>query len=311
MDSRLRGNDESFIQMVGVILGWISQKDAFMTAQPPSAGIRPVTVGAREVVAFPIDGPLKRAEVRALLVGERIDTRDLVDFAEPENLEPQGVGAVFVFRFGVIVLFGASAEVERGLLDRLQDHIIDPLGSPEIETATIEIHTSADERVDSSGRIILREPAMERLLLTATVLARSVVLARDETRIAEAFDRIEPLVTGLQTRGRAGLPIRRVMQHIGDVLAARHRVVGRAQISEKPDLLWDHPELDRLYGRLETEYELDERAQVIGSKLEVIGDTADALLDLVQDKRAVRLELAIIGLIAFEIVLTLYEMWWR
>jgi uncharacterized Rmd1/YagE family protein len=163
--------------------------------------------------------------------------------------------------------------------------------------------------VDSSGHIVLRELGMERLLLVATVLARSVVLARDEIRIAQTFDRIEPLVTALRTRGKAGLPIRRVMQDIGEVLAARHRVVGRAQIGEKPDLLWDHPELDRLYARLDTEYELDERAQVIGSKLEVIGDTADSLLDLVQDKRMIHIELAIVLLIAFEVALTIYDRW--
>lgn len=276
---------------------------------PFSAGLRPPIVGVREVVGSLLGGPLKRARVRAILVGERIDTRNLTGFVEPESLETQGLGAVFVFRYGVLVLFGAKDGIERDLLDRLKDNIIDPLDVQEIETASVEIRPAADEQVDSSGHIILREGGMERLLLVATVLARSVVLARDESRIAQTFDRIEPLVTALRSRGRAGLPIRRVMQDIGEVLAARHRVVGRAQVGEKPDLLWDHPELDRLYGRLEAEYELDERAKVIGAKLEVIGDTADALLNLVQDKRAVRLELAIIALIAFEVALTIYDRW--
>jgi uncharacterized Rmd1/YagE family protein len=273
------------------------------------AGGRTPMIGVREVVGCLLPGRSKVAEARALLVGARIDTRQIRDFVEPETLMPAGADAVFVFRYGVIVLFGASAEAERQLLARLAGQVIDPLETPEVETAFIEIRAGAEEQVDPSGRIILREPTSARLLLAATVLARSVVLARDEIRIAEAFDRIEPLVSALQTRGRAGLPIRRVMQHIGDVLAARHRVVGRAQIIEKPALLWDHPELDRLYDRLETEYELGDRARIIERKLEVIGDAADVLLNLVQDKRSVRLELAIIGLIAIEIFLTLYGMW--
>lgn len=283
-----------------------------MTAQRPPilpAVMRPPIVGVREVVGSTLAGPMKRADVRAILVGERIDTRNLAGFVEPESLETRGLGAVFVFRYGVLVLFGASEEAERMLLERLDGNIIDPLDTAEIETASVEIRPGADEQVDSSGHIILRESGMERLLLVATVLARSVVLARDESRIAQTFDRVEPLVTALRSRGRAGLPIRRVMQDIGEVLDARHRVVGRAQVGEKPDLLWDHPELDRLYARLDTEYELDERAKAIGEKLEVIGDTADALLNLVQDKRAFRVELAIIALIAFEVALTLYDRW--
>lgn len=273
------------------------------------AGRRTPMVGVREVVGRLLPGQAMQADVRALLVGSRIDTRHIAGFVEPGKLVPAGVDAVFVFRYGVIVLFGASAEQEGELLAQLVGHIVDPLESPELETAVIEVRPGRDEQVDPSGRIVLCEPTSERLLLTATVLARSVVLARDEIRIDEAFDRIEPLVAALQTRGRAGLPIRRVMQHVGEVLAARHRVVGRAQIVEKPGLLWDHPELDRLYGRLEIEYELGERARIIERKLAVIGDAVDVLLDLVQDKRSVRLELAIIGLIAFEIVLTLYGMW--
>jgi len=136
-----------------------------------------------------------------------------------------------------------------------------------------------------------------------------VVLERDEIRVSEVLDSIEPLIHDLQMHGRTKVTIRRAKQHIGNVLATQHREVGRVQIREKPDMLWDHPQLDRLYARLEAEYELGDRARAIERKLEVIGETADVLLDLVQDKRSVRLELIIIALIAFEIFLTLFTMW--
>ncbi|WP_084250224.1 RMD1 family protein [Sphingomonas mali] len=266
---------------------------------------RPGSVGVREVLGYPIAGSPTDVDVRALFLGTRIDTRNLPRFVEPEALKLTGIGAAFVFRYGVLVLFGASAELEQTLIAELMDHVIEPAPSPELETAWIEIRADGEENVSADGRIRLREATPERLLLTATVLARSVVLARDETRITETFDRIEPLVNDLRTQGRARMPIKRVMQHIGDVLATRHRVVGRAQIGEKPDLLWDHPELDRLYTRLEAEFELGDRARSIERKLEVIGDAADVLLNLVLDKRSYRLEIAVVLLIAFEIVVSL------
>ncbi|USI74944.1 RMD1 family protein [Sphingomonas morindae] len=270
---------------------------------------RAAGVGVREVLGLALPGRSDRGNVRALLLGARIDTRNLEGFAETESLVLAGVGAAFVFRYGVLVLFGASAESERELIARLASHIVDPLAQPEVETASIEIRAEGEETVSADGHIRLREATRERLLLTATVLARSVVLGRDEGRIAEAFDRVEPLINDLRENGRAGMPIRRVMKNIGDVLSAQHRVVGRAQISEKPDLLWEHPALDRLYGRLEAEFELGDRARAMERKLEVIGDAAEWLLDLVQDKRSLRLELAVIVLIAFEVVLNLYQFW--
>ena len=275
---------------------------------PENAGTRPPVVGIREVVACRLTGSAAPREARALLLGSRIDTRGLEDFVEPDRLSAEGAGAIFVFRYGAVALCGASVEQEHDLLDRLAPHVLEPVEPIEIEAAALQFRADADEQVDAAGQILLREPSAERLQLIATVLARSVVLARDEIRIAQAFDRVEPLVNALRTRGRAGLPIRRVMRHIGDVLAARHRMVGRAQVGEKPDLLWDHPELDRLYARLEAEYELGDRGRAIERKLDVIGDATGVLLDLVQDRRSVRLELAIIGLIAFEIILSLYEM---
>jgi required for meiotic nuclear division protein 1 len=59
---------------------------------------------------------------------------------------------------------------------------------------------------------------------------------------------------------------------------------------------------------LQAEFELNDRARAIGRKLEVVGDAADVLLNLVQDKRSHRLEVAVIALIAFEILLNLYHL---
>lgn len=273
----------------------------------PHAGLRR-PAGIPEVLSFRLPGNAAPAEVRAILAGSRINTRELDGFVERDALDVGG-GVAFVFRYGTIVLFGASQEIERAFLQRLDGRIIDPVAGPavDVETATIAVRPAEDEQVDPHGGIVLKELTPERLLLVATVLARSAVLSRDETRIAEVFDRIEPLTAGLQAHGRAGLPIRQVMRQIGGVLAARHRMTGRAQIAEKPEVLWEHPELDRLYARLEAEFELSERARVVERKLDVIGETASTLLELVQERRSVRLELAVIALIAFEILLTLQE----
>ena len=273
----------------------------------PATDIRAASGVAGEMVGRRLPGARASNELRALLIGSRIDTRQLPQFIEADQLADGAGGAVFVFRYGVVALFGVPAEIERQIIDRLRPHVVEPAESFEIETVLIDVTDEVEEQVLDDGRLVLRDASIERLILTATVLARSVVLARDETQVFAAFDRIDPLVQTMRTEGRAGLPIRQVMRQIGEILATRHRLVGRAQISEKPDLLWDHPVLERLYARLDAEYELGERAAVIDRKLDTLGDTAEVLLDLVQEKRSVRLELAIIALIAFEIALTLYE----
>src|SRR5262249_58001722 len=86
----------------------------------------------------------------------------------------------------------------------------------------------------------------------------------------------------------------------------QHRMVGRVEVEEKPDVLWDHPELERLYARLEDEYELVERSRAMERKLALISETAGTLIELVQNQRSVRLEWYILGPIRLERLLSLY-----
>jgi uncharacterized Rmd1/YagE family protein len=95
---------------------------------------------------------------------------------------------------------------------------------------------------------------------------------------------------------------------VGHALLVRQRVSGRVAVEEKPDVLWDRPDLERLYARLEDEYELKERATSLHRKLDVIGDTSQALTDLIDTERSLRLELIIVLLIVFEIFITFYQM---
>jgi uncharacterized Rmd1/YagE family protein len=95
---------------------------------------------------------------------------------------------------------------------------------------------------------------------------------------------------------------------IGASLLVQHRVAERVAVREKPDILWDRPDLERLYARLEDEYELVERAETLGRKLDLIGETATVMTDLIDTERSLRLEAIIVILILFEIVITLYQM---
>src|SRR5437764_679785 len=70
----------------------------------------------------------------------------------------------------------------------------------------------------------------------------------------------------------------------------------------------EEDELERLYARLEDEYELVERSRAMERKLALINETVGTLIDLVQNQRSVRLEWYIIGLIGIEILLSLYQL---
>ena len=131
------------------------------------------------------------------------------------------------------------------------------------------------------------------------------MLSNYETRIAEIFDGIEPLAATLREKGRAGGRSKELLRHIRDVLLMQQKTVGRVETGEKPELLWELPELGRLYMRLVEEYELA-TATVLDRKLDIISRTAETLLGLAQTRSSLRVEWYIVLLIIAELLLTTY-----
>ena len=250
--------------------------------------------------------------VRALLLGERIDTRGLerdgTIATNPLTLLIGTGGFACLFRHGVAVFAGLSAVEEHEIIRWLGPRIKDPAQSPETDQVQIVVKPGGEDEIESSGVIAVREVTPERLQIVADVLSKSLILSHYEARIADAFDQIEPLAERLRRTGRAALEARRLLRQIGNVLLTQQRMVGRAELGEKPDVLWDHPELERLDARLADEYELTERGRALERKLALIDKTIGTLLDLVQDQRSVRLEWYVIGLIGLEIVVSLGNM---
>src|SRR5256886_11261037 len=99
-----------------------------------------------------------------------------------------------------------------------------------------------------------------------------------------------------------------ILKHIGNALLVQHRVTGPVEVSEKPDVLWDKPHLERLYARLADEYELKERAESLNRKLAVIAETSEVLTDIIDTRRSLRLEFIIVLLILFEVIITVYQL---
>jgi uncharacterized Rmd1/YagE family protein len=90
-------------------------------------------------------------------------------------------------------------------------------------------------------------------------------------------------------------------------LLVQQRVSGLVAVAEKPDVLWERADLERFYSRLEGEYELKERADLLTRKLTVISDTAQALADIIDTERSLRLERIIIALILIETIFAGYQ----
>lgn len=258
--------------------------------------------------------PTGQVTAHALQIGDRVNTAGFEGHVlsnAPLAVRIGSNGLAVVFRYGVVVFIGLSADEEAEFLERLQTRTFGKITPYEDEWAKIRVAKEGDEAIPVGGPILVRELSVERLLIVADALAKSVVLAHDERQVANVFDTIEPFARELGREGRTSRNRTDLLKLLGNALLVQHRLSGRVAVSDKPDVLWDRPDLERLYARLEDEYELSERAETMNRKLSVIADTATTLSDIIDTKRALRLEIIVVFLIAFEIVMTFYEIYTR
>lgn len=261
-------------------------------------------------MALDITGRLgTRFEVRAIHVGERIDIKGIDPRLTPHlpvTIEVGTSGLAVLVRAGAVVLFNVDPIAQERFIADLGGRVQGRTEKQEFERAVVR---QGDADAVEPDAIVMKEITIEKLQVLAEILGKSVVLSHYETDIADAFTGIEPLAKQMKnTPTRLPWKQKDLVRTIGDAMLAEHSLVARAELLEKPDLLWDNSELDRLYGRLEDEYELRERYLAMDTKLGVISKAAQTMLELHNSKRSLKVEYYIVGLIVFEVVLGVGEL---
>lgn len=252
-----------------------------------------------------------KIKARSLLLGERIDLRALETTdrlaSNPLAVTVQGGGAAVLFRYGVVVLFDVAPLEETTLLGQLSNFVANAYPTPETEEVTLMVSQEARDSMQGDT-VYIPTFDIQRLQIIADILAKSVVLSRYESKVSQNFDRVEPLVEDLGRDGWVKQPAKTLLKHIGNSLLSEHTMVGRVEVNEKPELIWELPELEKLYLRLEDEFELSERHLALERKLGLISRTAQTLLEVLQNKHSLRVEWYIVLLIVVEILLTIYDL---
>ena len=244
---------------------------------------------------------------RAVFLGQRLELKQFRYASylavNPLTLSYGHQGIIVLFRYGVVVAYGLSALEETRLLEELAPYVRDPI--KDIEEESLQIRRHDDEEGFFEGVLQLAEFSVERLQLLADVLAKSVVLSFYEHTVASTFDQVEPLADNLRARGRGSESNRELLKRIGEILAIQSKMVGRVEVGDKPDLLWDYPQLEKLYQRIETEFEIKDRHLALERKLMVITRATQTMLDLLQHNRSLRVEWYIVILILVDILISL------
>ncbi|MGB3493318.1 MAG: RMD1 family protein [Elainellaceae cyanobacterium] len=226
---------------------------------------------------------------------------------DPLTVRAGQSGYAVLFPYGAVVLFGLGPIEEAAFLTQLSSLLIGKFETPKTEEVQLIFDAEKTNRAEN-GTIWFQKFNVECLQIVADVLAKSVVLDHYEIGTAKGFDQIDPFAEGLRRNTISKKLGNKLLGQLGNTLSIQHKIVGRVEIIDKPDLLWDRPDLDVIYSRLKDEYEISERHTALQQKLDLMSRTAETVLELFQHNTNLRVEWYIVALIVIEILLSLYEL---
>ena len=226
----------------------------------------------------------------------------------PLLLRLRSGGFVALFPYGTVVFIEVSPSEEETLVQNLGDRIEGRLDAPVVALSEIEIGTNA--RI-SGDLITVRNLSPSSLAVVADALAKNVALTFEEAEVEKVLDVLEPFAGDLADSGRLPRNRRRMLRTVGQALRIHHRLIERVEVEERPNLLPDDDEINQLHERLADAYHLKKRAKSLSRKLDVIEVMTAALTELIDAQREIRVEALIVLLIAIEIVIWLYELFFE
>jgi len=250
-----------------------------------------------EAVAFVENFSLR--ELAQAIPGGRLRPHELRYAAE-------GGGEVFVYPFGAVVFH----DVAPGERERVLEQIRATLGAPGRKVVA-ESFTVREEPVArtgmASGVLQIGELGPARSAAVAIVVAQSAAMEYYERLVDDLFGRTNGLVERLEKTGTVRARPASLHRFIGEAITSRNEVISVLHLLDKPDEVWDDPELDRIYDDLRAEFDLTDRYQSLEIKLRGVQESLELVLDVARDRRMWLLEMSIAGLILVELVLSIWR----
>ena len=213
---------------------------------------------------------------------------------------------IFVSSFGVITFCNFSFEEIISFLTRLgvqeADHYKTALINQDYMMIVNEEYTKPqiDENTIKYDRFNKSIGSIISLALSQSVgleiKEQSLELKMDESKTL--YEKIEKL----KVKDRA-----RLMKFASSIAKERFHILNQLYLLDKPDILWDDPELESLYNQLSLQLELKSRFDVIEYKISYLKESVEFATDMINQKSSEFLEWIIIWLIAVEIVFSIYE----
>lgn len=215
---------------------------------------------------------------------------------------------IFYFDYGCVVMWGLSPNEEAAALEELKEFVTEEYSDEELDESCDTLEFIFDHKVNPKrpvrfDRMLLRSLKIQEKLALSYAMAQSSKLFVFESKVLNSLEETRDLPRELAQRGMISCSKRDLNMLIGQLFVEQTEVNLFSNILDTPDFLWEDDEHTPAYSYLRSYLEVDDRVDLLNSRLGVMRELLDVLTAQVENSNSSRLEWIIIFLIAVEIIL--------
>ncbi|ODA79648.1 hypothetical protein RJ55_05242 [Drechmeria coniospora] len=234
---------------------------------------------------FPADGTDPDADVRHLsgevLLGPSVSGHIPAAEAVPDFDTQIHTPEVFLFDYGVVVIWGMTEAHESRFLKDISKFELEKLAPDDVETEHFNFYYTREYQARIYNDFItLRDKNnyMTKLAISHA-LAQSVKTSLFEELIASTIDTCKDIPTQIALTGKINLSRSQINMQIGELFILRISIHLNGSVLDTPELFWAEPQLEPVYQAVRSYLEMDQRVGLLTERLDVIADLLAVLKD--------------------------------
>lgn len=213
---------------------------------------------------------------------------------------------LFIFEYGVIVMWGFTEREEKAFLSDLENYEMEKLAieNVQIENLNYYITQSYQPRIYNDF-ITLNDGSNYFIKLSIShALAQSVKISLFEELVDNSIEDTQDIPQQIASLGKISMSKEDIMKSIGELFILRININLHGSILDSPEIMWSEPQLEPIYQATRGYLEINQRVNLLNQRLEVISDLLQMLKEQLGQSDEEYLEFIVVVLICVEVIVS-------
>lgn len=213
---------------------------------------------------------------------------------------------IFIFEYGVIVMWGYSIREEQSFLIDLSNFENEKLSNEDIQIEEFNYYiTKSYQPRIYNDFITLSDDSNYMLKLSIShAVGQSVKISLFEELVNNTIEDTQDIPQQIADTGKVEMNRNEIMKSIGELFILRININLHGSVLDSPELMWVEPQLEPIYQATRGYMEINQRVELLNQRLEVISDLLQMLKEQLGHSHEKNLEYIVILLVGIEVIVS-------